>query len=227
MTARHPNDAYLTPPCAAIAIGRALFALPGYVPGALLDPFAAAGSLLVWAGELCTDSRFDAVYAFEMDARWGPELGRRVHPFNTRLGRDSFAMPWTVFGHAPHIITNPPFGRTQTAIEMAMDHARTHRRWAAVLMRTGWWQHPGRGHLAPDHFLALQWRPVFGMNKHLKFSTDYAGYVWCVWEPNPTGICRMGWLARPEVPKEMVAEHRRLARLAHQMGAAMAQGERA
>lgn len=143
------------------------------------------------------------------------------------LEEDAFAMPWTVFGHAPHIITNPPFGRTLTAVEMALDHARTHRRWAAVLMRTGWWQHPDRGHLAPDHFLALQWRPVFGMNKHLKFSTDYAGYVWCVWEPSATGLCRMGWLARPEVPKEMVAEHRRLARLAHQMGAAMAQGERA
>lgn len=220
MTARHPMDCYLTPPCAARAIGMWLASLGrGYVPHHLLDPFAAAGSLLVWASDLCTDLRFDRLFAHELDIRWGPELHTRFKPFYVSLGRDSFVMPWTVVGGiAPHIITNPPFGRTLAAVERCRAHAYTHRRWACVLMRTDWWQHPGRQHLAPDHFLALEWRPVFGLNKHGKFSTDYAGYVWCVWEPVATGVCRMAWLARPKVPDEMCAEHRRLARMAHEMG---------
>lgn len=226
MTARHPMDCYLTPPCAARAIGMWLASLGrGYVPHHLLDPFAAAGSLLVWASDLCTDLRFDRLFAHELDIRWGPELHTRLKPFYVSLGRDSFVMPWTVVGGiAPHIITNPPFGRTLAAVERCRAHAYTHRRWACVLMRTDWWQHPGRQHLAPDHFLALEWRPVFGLNKHGKFSTDYAGYVWCVWEPVATGSTRMAFLARPEVPQEMVAEHRRLARMAHEMVREMDQG---
>lgn len=225
----HKYDCWLTPPCAAVALGDWLWRhthtrtreWPTHV-GDLLDPFAGAGSLLLWAGDVCTDARFDLRFAFELDTRWAPELRQRVSPFLSRIGRDSFGMPWTPQGSTPSIITNPPFGRTREAVERCRAHAYEHRRWACVLMRTDWWQHEGRNHLAPDHFLALQWRPVFGLNKHGQFSTDYAGYVWCVWDPMPTGACRMAWLARPEVPKEMVAEHRRLARMAHEMGREMA-----
>lgn len=225
MTARHPNDAYLTPPCAAIALGRWLRSAPGFIPHHILDPFAGAGSLLRWAGDECSDLRFDYLFAHELDARWVPELHTRFKPFFVSVGRDSFAMPWTVRGLAPHVITNPPFGRTREAVERSRAHAYDHGRFACVLMRTDWWQHEGRGHLAPDYFVALQWRPVFGLNKHGKFSADYAGYVWCVWTPEATGECRMAWLARPDdVPREMVAEHRRLARMAHEMGRQMARG---
>lgn len=213
VTSRHPMDCYITPPCASVAIGRWL---APRVRGPLLDPFAGPGLILTHAVQSMHD--YHELYAFDLDASWGPELHTRVAPMRTRLGRDSFVMDWCPLGERPHVLTNPPFGRTQTAVEMAMDHARTHGRYACVLMRTDWWQHPGRGHLAPDHFLALQWRPVFGLNKQGKFSTDYAGYVWCVWEPEPSGLCRMAWLARPDdVTREMVAEHRRLARLAYDM----------
>lgn len=213
MTDRHPMDCWLTPPCAARALCAWLCDRPAW-DGAepFLDPFAGPGTLLPWAMPDVPH------FAFEMDARWGPELRAHIPAMNTRLGRDSLQMEWLVRGHCPHIVTNPPFGRIRIAVEMAADHARTNKRWACMLMRTDWWQHPDRSHLRPDHMLLLEWRPVFGLNRHGKFGSDYAGYAWCVWAPSPTGECHTEWLARPEVPKELVAEHRRLARIAHEMG---------
>lgn len=219
---RHPSDCYLTPGCAAFALRRWLLSAEADVDLApWLDPFAGAGTLLEWGAPLAYER-----FAFELDRRWSAELVARVGPMNVRIGRDSLAMPWLVRGSlsAPHVITNPPFGRTLEAIGRAQSHARVHGRWACVLMRTDWWQHPNRSHLRPDRMLFLEWRPAFGLNKKGQLSTDYAGYVWCVWSPEPADETRVEFLQRPEIPDEMRAEHRRLARVAHEMGREMAQG---
>lgn len=217
MTEHNPNDCFLTPPCAAYAINGWLQEHDAGILDHWLDPFAGPGTLLVWGAPSALGM---GLHAFELDARWERELRTRISPLSIRVGRDSFQMEWLVWGPVkPHVLSNPPFGSIRLAVEMALDHAREHQRWACLLVRTDWWQHAGRSHLRPDHMLMLEWRPVFGLNRHGKFGTDYAGYAWCVWSPTPSGECRMEWLARPEdVPKEMVAEHRRLARLAHEMG---------
>lgn len=209
---RHPNDAYLTPACAALALRWWLMARDiRHTPW--LDPFAGPGLLLSTAVPLGRET-----FGFELDARWQDELLTRTRPLGLRIGRDSLAMDWRTHGHWPNVVTNPPYSQTLRAVERAQDHALVHERWACMLMRTDWWQHPDRSHLRPDHMLLLEWRPVFGLNRHGKFGSDYAGYAWCVWAPSPTGECHTEWLARPEVPKELVAEHRRLARIAHEMG---------
>lgn len=216
---RHPSDCYLTPPCAALAL-RAWLLARGDLPMApWLDPFAGAGTLLEW-GVPADDAE---VHAFELDARWGAELRRRVGGA-VRLGRDSLAAPWLIRGEAPHVITNPPFGETLVAIGRAQAHAHVHGRWACALMRTDWWQHPRRSHLRPDHMLFLEWRPAFGLSKDGRLSTDYAGYVWCVWSPDHGEQTRAEFLSRPQVPDELRADHKRLARMAHEMGREMAQG---
>lgn len=208
----NPYDCWLTPPCAALALRWWLtYRDLGLEPW--LDPFAGPGSLVSWGVPLGREQ-----FGFELDTRWERELRACVNAYSFRVGRDSFALDWSVRGQVPHIISNPPFSRTLDAVERARDHAFNRQRWACLLMRTDWWQHPNRSRMRPDHMLLLEWRPVFGLNRHGKFGTDYAGYAWCVWVPIATGECRVEWLARPAVPKELVAEHRRLARLAHQMG---------
>lgn len=227
MTDRHPFDCLLTPPDAAIAIGQWLAEFdpddgPSMLDGEpILDPFAGAGTLLQWAvpGE--------ELHAWEMDTRWGPELRQRVHPLHARLGRDSLAMEWMVRrGERPHILSNHPYVHTLAVVERTLDHARQHKRWVALLMRTDWWQHPGRDHLQPDFYLPLEWRPVFGLNKHGRFGTESGGSQWCVWLPEPSRgpVRARQLLRRPEVSDELRAEHRRLARMAHQWGRETAQG---
>ena len=210
-------DCWLTPPCAARALGTRDLPRTHW-----LDPFGAAGTLPPWAFGMRPLS--PEVYAFDIDTRWQPELRANVLAMNTRLGHDSLAMDWRVRDVVPHVVTNPPFGMTREALAKCRAHAYEHERYACVLMRTDWWQHRERSTLRPDHMLLLEWRPAFGLNREGRLSTDYAGYVWCVYEPRATGRTEVAFLARPEVPDELRAEHKRLARLANQMGAAMAQG---
>lgn len=252
MTDRHPMDCLLTPPDAAIALGRWLIDIaptesfygsidpgPLYDGHPILDPFAGPGSLLGWTLSV-TDFRLADVHAWDMDTRWGPELRKRINPLNVRVGRDSFALDWQVRGRRPHIITNPPYrgGLALKAAEKVLAHCREHRRWGALLLRTDVWQHPGFDELLADFYLPLKFRPVYGLNKHGKFGTESGGAQWVVYGPDapePREQVRpLEFLQRPSAfaeralsgdAKEMVAEHRRLARIAHQMGAAMAQGE--
>lgn len=226
MTARHPMDCYITPPCAARAMGIYLEAsdlAEWYVEDDWLDPFAGPGTLLPWMLRLEPEFVPDVQsHAFELDMRWDAEQRAYIPDMNRRLGRDSLAMTWAVRGQVPHVATNIPFGVTTEALARCRTHAYDHERVACVLMRTDWWQHQGRSALRPDRMLLLEWRPAFGfrIDKRGKvvLSTDYAGYVWCVYEPRPTGRTEVDFLVRPEVPNHQRAEHKRLARLAFDMG---------
>lgn len=222
-TTRNKLDAYLSPPSAALALRYWLLErFPASIGEHWLDPFAGPGTLLDWtlAGQRAR------LHAFEMDARWRGELTSRIDPLRVRTC-DSFALvDWTVLAGAiaPHLVTNKPFARTPEAIVRMVSHARTLQRLAAGLMRTDWWQHPQRSAMRPDHMLMLDWRPAFGWRwdkktARLVWSTDrFTGYVWAVWAPTPTGRTELEWLDRPEVPPDLVAEHKRLARLAFTYG---------
>lgn len=231
MTARNPTDAYLSPACAALAI-RAWFrrrAPEALLGGHWADIFAGAGTLLEWSvGSLVHPDvghellvPLSRLHAVELDTRWRPELEARFAPRQVRFG-DAFALPWSVCAGLvhPHIVTNPPYGRTPEAIARLARHARLHRRWTAALLRTDWWQHPDRHTLRPDHFLLLEWRPAFGFRTEkssgkVVLSTDrFTGYVWAVWAPIPTGRTELEFLERPHVPEALRLEHRRVARLA-------------
>lgn len=224
MTPRSPTDAYLSPPCAALALRAWLLdRCPDAVTGwHWLDPFAGAGTLLSWmlGGEVGTRVR---LHAFEQDRRWRPELEARLSPARVRIC-DSFALAdWSVAGGAaqPHVITNKPYGRTPEGVLRLASHARVNQRWSAGLMRTDWWQHPKRADVRPDWMLMLGWRPSFGYRREknsgrVVMSTDrFTGYVWAVWEPVATGRTELEFLERPDVPAEFVAEHRRVARMAY------------
>lgn len=237
MTARHPMDCYITPPEAAMALGVWLSVDCWFVEHdeglskpLWLDPFAGPGTLIPWMTGLPGGEPDPNHFAFELDMRWAEEQRAYVLGTNQRLGHDSLKIGWTVRGgQAPHIATNIPFGETSKALARCRQHAYGHGRYAAVLMRTDWWQHRERSRLRPDHMLMLEWRPAFGYRwdkkaQRLVWSTDYAGYVWCVYEPTPTGKTELEFLARPKVPKALSDEHKRLARLAYNMGAASALG---
>ncbi len=212
MTDRHPFDCFITPPCAAIALGVWHGLRPRFRTA--LDPFAGPGTLVPWTGLA------ERAHAREIDPRWESEA--RANAATVHIG-DSLSEAWLINGRVPHIITNPPYKLTRETIERARDHAYEHRRWACLLLRTDWWQHRNRSHLRPDHMLMLEWRPAFGLNSKLRLATDYAGYSWACWMPSPTGRTSAHWLARPEVPPEQRAEHKRLSLLAYHMGQA-AQG---
>lgn len=228
MTDRHPMDCYITPPCAARALGSWLMSHDRYddatCDGEWLDPFAGPGALLPWMLHL--DAEFvpdDLTHAFELDMRWDAEQAAYIPAMNRRMGRDSLAIEWAIRRSRPNVSTNIPFGVTAEALARCRDHAYDHGRVSSVLMRTDWWQHKGRAGLRPDHMLLLEWRPSFGFRlepktQRLVMSTDYAGYVFCVYEPRPTGRTETHFLARPSVPDHLRAEHRRLARLAYSMG---------
>jgi len=231
MTDRHPMDCYITPPCAASAFGGYLGEhFPDeWAEGDWLDPFGGPGTLLPWMLRL--DAEFVPcvqAHVFELDTRWEEDQRAYVHTINRRLGRDSFAMSWQPRGRTPHIATNPPFKSTREALKRCREHAYDNGVIAGVLMRTDWWQHQKRSLLRPDRMLMLEWRPAFGWRfdtktKQLVWSTDYAGYVWCLYEPRATGRTATDFLARPTVPKHLHVEHKRLARIAYHMGQA-AQG---
>lgn len=225
MTARHPMDCYLTPPEVGHALGDWLFErFHGIGADHFLDPFAGAGTLVPWTFFLPRGVVMPTHHAYELDMRWDAEQRAYVHAINRRMGRDSLAMEWLVRGSiAPHVVTNIPFGVTEKALARCRDHAYERNVTASVLMRTDWWQHQGRSSLRPDHMLLLEWRPAFGFRwdkqaSRLVLSTDYAGYVICVYEPCPTHHTEVHFLARPEVPIELRVEHKRLARLAYHMG---------
>lgn len=238
MTARHPMDCYVTPPCAALAIRswmenrfadhHGLFATPD-----VLDPFAGPGFLLMVGAPLLSEC-----HAFDLDDRWLPELRRRVDPMNIRVGRDSLGMDWNVRGARPHILTNNPYGLTVEAIEKARDHAYTHRRYAALLLRVDFWHHRSRAALRPDVKLSLEWRPKFAYRQErrrdasgqmvptgkLVLGSDMSAYAWGIWTPERTGATREEYVAKPDVPAELEAEHKRLAMMAYVMGHGVPQG---
>jgi hypothetical protein len=231
-------DCYVTPACAALAIRWWMMAAPGISHHPFLDPFAGPGFMVDIGAPLGRE-----VHAWDLDTRWERELRARVSPLNIRVGRDSLAMDWLVRGaQRPHILTNNPYGVTVESIERARDHAYTHRRYAALLLRVDFWHHKGRKALRPDVKLALEWRPKFAYREEKKrdrntgemaptgrlvLGSDMSAYAWGVWTPERTGETREEFIEKPEVPAEMEREHARLAMMAYRMGAAMAQGERA
>lgn len=226
MTARHPLDCYLSPGCTALALRSYLeLHYPAELAGwHWLDMFAGPG-LLVSTVVGGTDPGHGALartHAWELDRRWRDDLHTRIEPARTRLGLDSFDVPWVVHGgRAPHVVTNFPYGRDEAVGALRL-HAREHRRVTCALMRTDWWQHPGRwDEHRPDAMLMLSWRPAFGFRREkltgkVVLSTDrYTGYLWALWAPEESAATRFEVLPRPEVPKPLVLEHRRLARKAY------------
>ncbi|MCC7542475.1 MAG: hypothetical protein IT379_40025 [Deltaproteobacteria bacterium] len=230
MTARHPLDCYLSPPCTALALRAHLEASPETAEALhgwhWHDPFAGPAYMfetLVRGVDGPPSTRL-RMSARELDTRWGDEICRRVYPAHARVGEDSFEHDWP----RAHVATNFPYGRDE-AVQRLRDHARTHGRYACALMRTDWWQHPGRfEELRPDELLMLTWRPGFGYrldraSGKVVFSTDrYTGYVWALWAPRPAASCAFATLPRPEVPRALRDEHRRLARMAYDMAHAEA-----
>ena len=234
MTPRQATDAYLTTPCAAIALGGHLAEHhPGLVDGGapVLDPFAGAGTLVPWTlGDLLAGR---VGHAFELERRWRPELYRHLHPARVRFC-DSLSCSWLVAGGrvAPAVLTNPPFVAMDQAIARLYEHARTHRVLVAALTRTDWWQHPGRRgagdertvreDFRPDTILMLRWRPAFGFRRDratgkLLLGTDrFTGYVWAIWEPEPREHTRLLWATKPAVPRALKGEHKRLALMAYE-----------
>lgn len=235
MTARHPLDCYLTTADAALALR---LDLEQHHPEELagwhwLDQFAGpALCVSIVVGGVSPDrGALRRTHAWELDTRWSEEIRTRIEPARMRVGVDSLALPWLVHGGvAPHIVTNFPFGRDE-AVGLLRKHAREHKRLVCALMRTDWWQHPGRFRdLRPDALLMLSWRPAFGFRRDDKtgkvsLSTDrFTGYVWALWTPRESVSTRFSVLERPEVPKGLRDEHRRLARMAYDFAAADAAG---
>lgn len=222
MTVRQTTDCYLTPPCAALALRRWLDPRCGEVldRGRWLDPFAGAGRLLHWVVGAHVGALIRS-HAFELERRWLPELTESIGGSRVRLCDSMALADWSVHrGEQPHIVTNPPYGVADEALARLHAHARTHHRWVAALTRTDWWQHPERDEVRPDHLLMLAWRPAFGFRREKKtgkvvLGTDrFTGYTWAVWAPIATGRTELHWLERPLVAKALVAEHKRLARMA-------------
>lgn len=222
MTARHPLDCYLTPPEVALAVhGYLRERAPEVLLEPWLDPFAGAGRFVSWVVGGEAPPPLALVYAWDIDPRWHGDLAEVVLPARTRLGIDSIVAPWCVGGRPIHVCTNHPFGRDE-AVQRLHDHARVHGRWALGVMRTDWWQHPGRfASLRPDAQLQLGWRPAFGyrLDKatgRLVLGTDrYTGYTVSVWRPERASRCELEVLARPKVTRALRDEHRRLARHAY------------
>lgn len=210
---RHPRDCYITPPCAAFAL-RQLLNVHGQPRAVYHDPFAGPGTLLEWgtpAGSTRT--------AMEIDPHWCDELAARVDDYTID---DALAGPW--LGNGAAIVTNPPYSYTEQAIAMAVEHSRRHDVLAALLLRTDYFQHPGRP--APDALALLRWRPRFSgalnAKGELQLGSDYAGYVWAFWLPKTVRrdgippLPRLSWIDRPPVGEADRATHRKLALQAHQ-----------
>lgn len=119
MTDRHPFDCFITPPCAAIALGVWHGLRPRFRTA--LDPFAGPGTLVPWTGLA------ERAHAREIDPRWESEA--RANAATVHIG-DSLSEAWLINGRVPHIITNPPYKLTRETIERARDHAYEHRRCA-------------------------------------------------------------------------------------------------
>lgn len=229
VTPRQATDSYLTPACAALALRRWL---DERAPEALsgmhwLDPFAGAGTLLRWVVGDDAGSHLRS-HAFELQARWRPELEARLTPARVRTCDSMALADWSVRGGQvqPHVITNPPYVVTDDAVARLHAHARTHHRWVAALTRTDWWQHAGRDEVRPDHLLMLAWRPAFGFRRDkatgkLVLGTDrFTGYVWSIWAPVASTATELHWVERPFVAPALRDEHRTLARMAFDFGSA-------
>lgn len=196
-------DCWITPPCAAIVIREYL--APRIRGARVLDPFGGPGFLAQIVSPTCS--------VIEMDARWEPVL--REQGVDHRIGDAFDDGDWP----RADVATNPPYGRTQDAVAELQCHSYAHRVYSCALLRAEWWQHHGRRQYLPDEMLLLTWRPGFGYSARTgKWGTDSQGYAWCIWHPVPTGECRVRWVDRPEVPAALVAEQKRLARIAYEWG---------
>lgn len=213
---RHPRDCYITPPCAAYALRSLLIAHAWPTTqleprAAYLDPFAGPGTLLEWGAPGAGQK-----IGLEVDERWRPELTGRS---DACAFVDSLAADWP----RAHVITNPPYAATQAAVDRAVEHAERFGVLVALLLRTDWFQHPGRP--APDALALLRWRPRFSgavdARGVMQLGSDYAGYAWAIW--GIRGARRFGcapmpalaWLERPPVSEADKATHLRLATQAY------------
>lgn len=208
---RHPRDCYLTPPCVTQTIAAFIAQLKrlGVKITDALDPFAGAGLMLEAHAELAD------LHAIEIDDVWRPELVRRN--CHVTIG-DAFAVEWPA---TDVIVTNPPFGSIDRAIERVRAHGAQHGSIAMVLVRTDYLQHPGRP--KPEFVIALKWRPQFGYQldhrtQRPRLGTDYAGYAIACWGVPRWYVGRLVWADRPRVTAEAKAEHRRLALRAFELG---------
>lgn len=221
MTARHPLDCYLTPPCVALAVHAYLCdRAPEVLHEPWLDPFSGPGRFVAWVVAGTAAPPLALLHAWDLDPRWRRDLSQIILPARTRLGVDTIDMPWVVAGRAVNIATNHPYG-CDAAVRRLHDQARVHGRWALGVVRTDWWQHPGRFEaLRPDAQLQLGWRPAFGFRAdkagRIALGTDrFTGYTVSVWRPERAPRCELEVLTRPDVPRALKHDHKVLARHAY------------
>jgi hypothetical protein len=229
---RHPRDCYLTAPCVGLGLRELIVGASGIADELrrfrFLDPFGAAGFFLAVAAPSAK------LKVLEIDTAWWRKTPSAALAWGeTDAGRsltwsqaDAFAVPWTDGGDMHHIITNVPYGRGDEAHDRLVRHAAAGG-FVASVIRTDYLQHPGRPE--PDCLALLTWRPSFGFTLDKKtqrprMATDNCGYAIAIWlgagNPLDLRLPRIVYLKRPEVPKSLKDEHRRLALLAFEAGRA-------
>lgn len=180
---RNHRDCYLSPPCTARALRRALDDA-GWEPTVVRDPFSGPAILTDAFGAPMT-------IATEIDRMWEEDLAANQRVFY-RI-QDGFSSPWG----SESILTNPPYSLTDAAVEYAVETLQPGR-FAALLLRMDWFQHKGRAE--PTSLLPLRWRPAFGMapDKPPRLGTDWSGYAWGVWHDGSLDLPPVLWLDKPD-----------------------------
>lgn len=207
---RNANDLYPTPACVAFAVrGFLAQRYPWSLREAWHDPAAGFGTLLEWLG-----IPMSLRYATEL-SRWRPqiaELERRVPRTNLWVGANALEDAWPF----AHRIENPPFSGLDAFVDRTIEQRRPGQL-ACVLAPVNFWHAQGRWEVPPpDWFLALGWRPNFtaglkaGGEPGSSPNQDYSVAIY-TGENQGTRWVRV---ERPDVPQELVIEHRRLAQLA-------------
>ncbi len=217
---RNPADLYPTPACAAFALRDWL---ADHHPhqlraGCWTDPAAGFGTLLEWTG-IGRARRFGLELAGDDCPEQLYELRRRVPYENLQIDVNALAVDWP----ATNIEGNPPFSLLDGFVRRGVDHHDRTGRIVAFLMPIGFWNASGRRALrSPDWKLSLTWRPNFAAGYRpdgSEGSSPNQDYEWTVYDgTQPPGCTRWARLDRPRVPDELVAEHKRLARLGAGLG---------
>lgn len=216
---RSPNDLYPTTPEAALVLGMFLEERHPYVlddEEQWFDPTAGFGTLPEWAGV-----PFENRWAHELsrDPLQVAELERRIPSAHLEVGVDALTAKWT----RANIMANFPFCILDPLVEKAIAfHEAGTAFWRPIvclLTPVQFWHASSRKHLRrPDWKLEFGWRPNFSAGYKVngeEGSGPSQDYVWAIYDGSrETGYTRSIRVERPTVPRELVLEHERLARMA-------------